>query len=686
MSSSFHDGRLTAGNEPGFEWRIGIIAGAIVVAFLIFALRLFQLQIVEGADLRSRSERNFVRTVRLESPRGDMLDREGRVLATNRPSYRVQAIPNELGDGELVYSVLSRTLQRDEEALRDKIGTPSRRARFQPIVLGRDLPFEKFAEIETHRYAMPGVVTDIRPLRDYTEARTAAHLLGSIGEIASHQLESPDYEGYRLGETVGVSGLEVELESHMRGNEGGRNVVVDVAGREIETLDQVAPIPGGRVVLTIDLDLQQAAEAGFISQDPEVPDKMGAAIAMDPRNGEVLAMVSMPAYDPNAFAGGIATNDWNELISDPWKPLRNRAVSGQYAPGSTYKPIVAAAGLSLKEITPEEEIYCPGHYRLGRRIYRCWKRGGHGDVDMKKALAGSCDVYFYQLGVRLGIDRIAQFAKSFGLGRRTGISIAGENPGLVPSREWKKRAKGVDWIKGETVSASIGQGYNLVTPLQLASAYSAIANGGTLYKPSLVKRLETWDQEIVQEIAPSPGVKIPVSNEVLEIVRDGLREVVQGQGATGARGRVKGIEVAGKTGTTQVVSLDLIKDLEPEDVPLRYRDHALFVAFAPFEDPEIAVAVLVEHAGAGGGSVAAPIAQRVMARYFEKQAARLEVANPDDAPAGAPSENERLRHPENLNPETPAADPSDSSTARVDPSSVREAEIQSMARAVRSSR
>jgi penicillin-binding protein 2 len=631
IGSSYHDGRLSAGSDPGVERRIAIIAVLVVVAFVIFSLRLFQLQIVEGADLLSRSERNFVRTLRLEAPRGEIVDREGRVLATTRPAYRVQVIPNELSDSKRTFGVLGNILEEPPMELRERVGVPHGRARFAPVVLSGDLSYQNFAEIESHRYALPGVLTDIRPRRDYLHQQQAAHVLGTIGEIAARQLSSERFEGYRAGEIVGQSGLEALLEAHLRGSEGGRNLVVDVAGREIETLDEIAPVPGGRVVLTLDWDLQVAAEEGFFPATPEEEPKMGAAVAMDPRTGEVLAIVSRPAYDPNGFAGGMDSEAWEELVGDPWKPLRNRAISGQYPPGSTYKVIVAIAGLSEAEVTPEETIFCPGYYRLGRRIYRCWKRGGHGDVGLIDALKFSCDVYFYQLGVKLGIDRIARYAREFGLGRMTGIDLPSESPGLIPTREWKERAKNEVWLKGETVSASIGQGYNLVTPLQLATSYSAIANGGTLHKPVLIKSIENWDRLESRSWATPEGRKIGVSKKVLEQIRTGLIAVVEGERGTGGRARVKGVEVAGKSRTTQVVSLDFVAGLEPEEIPIRYRDHALFVAFAPARDPEITVAVLVEHAGAGGGSVAAPIAQRVLARYFEKHPPM--PAEPENAPS-----------------------------------------------------
>lgn len=623
------DGRLGPGSESPSEMRIGLIAAFMVVVVLIFLLRLFQLQILEGADLASRSQSNSVRSVRLEAPRGEIVDRERRVLATTRPAFRVQVIPNDIRSRELTYRVLGDLLGVDPEDLRQKVGQPRGRRRFQPVVLEGDLSREQRARIETHRYALPGVVTDLRPRRHYVEGERAAHLLGTIGEIDPHELARPEFADYGAGEIVGKFGLEARFEAHLRGKAGGRNIVVDVAGREIEVIHEVLPVPGGRLVLTLDLDLQRVAERAFASSDPEVPDKMGALVAIDPRNGDVLALVSRPTYDPNAFAGGIDSATWNSLRNDEWKPLRNRAVSGQYPPGSTYKAIVALAGLSEGIVDPEEEITCPGYYRLGRRTYRCWKRGGHGKVNLLGALVGSCDVYFYQVGVALGVDTIAKYAKRLGLGQPTGIALQAERPGLVPTREWKREARGEEWIKGETVSIAIGQGYDLITPLQLAVAYAAIANGGTLYRPRLVQRLETWDGRLVREQPASEGIAVELDSEIIDWVRTALTAVVNAPHGTGARARVPGVLVAGKTGTSQVVGLEFVKDLEKDEIPIRFRDHALFAAFAPAVDSEIAIAVLVEHAQGGGGSVAAPIAQQVLARYFEKKrerAAQIDLA------------------------------------------------------------
>ena len=595
-----------------------VIASLIGLFFAIMLLRLFQLQILEGADLSDRSKRNSVRHERLEAPRGEIVDREGRVLATARPAFRVEVLPNDVRSPDAVYRALGMLIERDPGQLRETVGDPSGRDRFKPVVLNPDLDYDEYARLESHRYALPGVMTATGPWREYVEDSLAAHLLGTIGEIQPRQLETLQSSGYRQGDFVGQTGIESRFESHLRGRAGGRNLVVDVLGREIEVIDEVEAVPGGRIVLTIDADLQRVGEQAFKSTDPEQADYSGALIALDPRNGDVLALVSEPGYDPNSFAGGIDADIWRSLTEDPLRPMQNRALSGQYSPGSTYKPFVAVAGLSEEDFDPEETVFCPGYFTLGRRTYRCWKRGGHGNVNLAQALVYSCDVYFYELGLKLGVDKLAVFANAFGLGRRSGIEIAGEKPGLVPTKKWKERARKEPWQKGETVSIAIGQGFNLATPLQLAVAYSVIANGGTIVVPRVVMRLESWDGTLVETIDPKPGIDSGLDPEDLKTVKDALVQVVNAERGTGARARLPGVLVGGKTGTTQVVSLKVVEGLEKDEIPMRYRDHALFVAFAPAENPEIVVAVLVEH-GASGGRVAAPMARKVLARYFEKK-------------------------------------------------------------------
>lgn len=615
-------------SAPRIDGRLRLVGVVLALVFAIFVVRLFQLQILEGEELRRRSERNSVRTVSLRAPRGEILDREGRVLATTRPAYALQIVPDDLARPEVTLAALAQLVHGDPEQLREKVGQRRGAGRYKPVSLVDDLGFDELAAVETHRYALPGVVTDVQPRRHYLEGALAAHLLGSIGEIRADQLEKAAWRDYRSGDVVGQTGLEARLERHLRGRDGGRNVVVDAAGREVEVLDEVAPVPGGRAVLSIDLDLQRAAEEAFLDVPEGEPAHMGAAVALDVHTGDVLVLASRPSYDPNAFAGGIDAATWKSLTGDEWDPLQNRAIQNHYPPGSTHKAIVAAALLEEGVVGRGTRVFCPGFFRHGGRIYRCWKRGGHGSVDIHRALRESCDVFFYTFGVQLGIDRLARYAESFGLGHRTGIGLPGEAPGLVPSSEWKKRRFGEPWYPGETVSAAIGQGFNLYTPLQLAVAYAAIANGGTVLEPRLLLRLESLDGEVVEAFEPGPPERTLAGPDALASVRRGLEAVVNEPHGTGGRARLPDVHVAGKTGTAQVVRLEQTEGLEEQEIPMRYRDHAWFGAFAPAEAPEIAVAVFVEH-GLHGSTTAAPIARRILERYFEKKrpAAETRVAS-----------------------------------------------------------
>ncbi len=619
--------RLGGGAETAVAERVPLLAGAMVLVFAVFFVRLFQLQVIESADLRERSQRNSVRTIYLEAPRGEIVDREGRALATTRPAFELSVMPVDLRQPERTFAALGQLIDADPAALRAQVGERRGRERFQAIRLAADLSEDGHARVESHLFALPGVLTDAIPRRHYLEGELAAHLLGALGEIRKEQLATRDFADYRSGEVIGQSGLESLMQAQLRGRAGGRNLVVDVAGRVIEVLDEVRPSGGGRVTLTIDLDLQRAAEQAFLPDVLGGPAKMGALVALDPRNGDVLALVSKPSYDPNAFAGGVDPETWKRLTRDPHKPLQNRALAGQYPPGSTYKAIVAAAALEEGVINPARRVYCPGHFTLGRRTYRCWKKEGHGEVDLRRALVESCDVYFYQAGLALGVDRLAFFARGFGLGKRSGIPFTGEAPGLVPTSAWKQNRFREPWVLGETVSVAIGQGFDLVTPLQLAVAYGAIANGNVV-TPRLVQSYE--DEEGNQVPGPAAHVRgtAPVSAAHLERVRSALAGVVEEPRGTGGRSRVPGVRVAGKTGTAQVVGLQHTEGIDEAELELRHRDHAWFAAFAPVEEPEIVVSVLVEHGG-HGGSAAAPIAQKVLARYFEK------TRPAPEAPAGA---------------------------------------------------
>ena len=604
-----------AGGDLPIDGRLRLFAALLGAAFMIFELRLFQLQVVDVDELREQATRNSVRTERLEAQRGEIVDREGRVLAKTRSAFELDVVPSDLQRRDITFKALGQLLERDPNTLGAQVGSPRGIARFRPVRLVGDLDEVQLARVETHRFALPGVSTRVRPLRHYIDGPIASHLLGTLGEVRADQLEQESYADYRSGDVIGQTGLESVLEKNLRGRAGGRNVMVDAAGREVQVLDEVAPETGSRVVLALDLDLQRAAWDAFHDVPPGEPPKMGAAVALDVHTGDVLVMLSQPSFDPNAFSGGIDAPTWKALTGDEWDPLRNRAIQNHYPPGSTHKAIVAAALLQAGVINQHSRAFCPGFFRYGGRTYKCWKKEGHGSVDLHKAIQQSCDVFFYTFGVQLGIDRLADVARSFGLGRPTGVGLAGEAAGLIPSSEWKEKRFGEPWFPGETVSASIGQGYNLYTPMQLAVAYAGIASG-QLVKPRLVLRIE--NAEGVEEIPPGAATPVAVSEENLELVRSGMTAVVEEPGGTGGRARVPGVKVAGKTGTAQVVQLQHTEGMKEHEIPIRYRDHAWFGAFAPADAPEIAVGVFVEH-GQHGATGAGPIVQRILARYFEKR-------------------------------------------------------------------
>jgi penicillin-binding protein 2 len=604
-----------AGTDLPIDGRLRLFAALLGAAFAIFELRLFQLQVVDADELREQATRNSVRTERLEAQRGEIVDREGRVLAKTRSAFELDVVPSDLQRRDVEFAALGQLLERDPAALVAQVGSPRGIARFRPVRLVGDLDDVQLARVETHRFALPGVSTRVRPLRHYLDGPIASHLLGTLGEIRGDQLEEETFTEYRSGDIIGQTGLESVLETNLRGRAGGRNVMVDAAGREVQVLDEVAPETGSRVVLALDLDLQRAAWDAFHDVPAGEPPKMGAAVALDVRNGDVLVMLSQPSFDPNAFSGGIDATTWKALTGDEWDPLRNRAIQNHYPPGSTHKAIVAAALLQEGVINAHSRAFCPGFFRFGGRTYRCWKKEGHGSVDLQKAIQQSCDVFFYTFGVQLGIDRLANIARSFGLGQPTGVGLAGEASGLVPSSEWKQRRFGEPWYPGETVSAAIGQGYNLYTPMQLAVAYAGIASGQRV-TPRLVLRVES--SEGVEELPPGKVIPVGVTPENLELVRRGMTAVVEEPGGTGGRARVPGVKVAGKTGTAQVVQLQHTEGMTESQIPIRYRDHAWFGAFAPADAPEIAVGVFVEH-GLHGSTGAGPIVQRILARYFEKR-------------------------------------------------------------------
>jgi penicillin-binding protein 2 len=445
-------------------------------------------------------------------------------------------------------------------------------------------------------------------------------VLGYVGQINAGELKVRADLGYRIGDYIGKMGIEKELDAELKGRDGFQQMEVDSLGRGIKVLSSIPPIPGHSVTLTIDLALQQAAEDALAGL-------AGAVVAIDPRDGSVLAAASSPPLDPNQFSHGLSQEEWGSLSGDPRHPLQNRIIQAQYPPGSVFKIVTAIAALETGAVTPQTSFTCRGALRYGNRDFRCWKKSGHGEVSLHRALVESCDVYFYQVGLKTGIDEIARYARALGLGSGTGIELGNEAAGLIPDSAWKRRARGEPWYSGETLSAAIGQGYDLVTPLQAALLAASVANGGTVYRPRLVRRVVDGDGNVVRESAAVVERTASLGAETLAAVRRGLWGVVNEGGGTGAAARIAGLGVAGKTGTAQVVRMPA-KGERQSAAARQIKDHAWFVCFAPEGDPKIAVAAIVEHGG-HGGSESAPIARRLLYElqslgYFQESLARAD--------------------------------------------------------------
>ena len=595
-------------HDPGeFRDRFTLFFWVILAAVCLLVLRLWYLQIIRGEDLLKRSENNRIRIREVKAMRGIIVDARGVVLVENRPSSDVAISLEDVKDLrglveklEALYAKAGLTFPMDYETIREN------RRPFTPLRVDRNVSREKLALIETHSLELPGVGIDVMPVREYYYGESMAHVIGYIGEVSRDELERDRSAGYKSGDFIGKFGLEKALDPFIRGKAGGEQVEVNVVGRKVKTLGRVEPAQGYRVLLTIDSQLQKAAWAAMEG-------RAGAVVALDPRDGSVLALVSRPGFDPNLFNRGVSADVWEKISSNPLHPMENRAIAGQYPPGSTYKLIVAAAALEEGIITPETTFNCPGHFDMGTRTFRCWKRHGHGRVNLHRAIVESCDVYFYNVGRLLGVDRLAEYARAFGLGSRTGVAMAGERRGLIPTKDWKLARFGIPWQPGETISISIGQGYNTATPIQLANAYAAVAGNGEFFTPRIVKRIETDDGEIIEEFRPEKKAVLPVSREHIQLLRKALWGVVNEPGGTGGQSRVAGRDVCGKTGTAQVIGMGEGDD--GSSYPYEYRDHALFMSFAPRDNPEIVVAVVAEHSG-HGGSVAAPVARKVLEAYF----------------------------------------------------------------------
>jgi len=576
--------------------------------------RLYVLQIVEYDHFNTLSDSNRVRIKALPPTRGLIFDRNGVVMANNLPSYRLEIVREQVDDIDLTLQQLSGYVDLSEQDLKRFKEASRRRRPFESIPLKLNLDDIEVARLAVNLHQFEGVEINARLTRNYPQGAHAVHALGYVGRVDVDDLNQVDEANYAGTSHIGKLGLEKFYESELHGRVGIQQVEVNARGRTLRVLSETPPVQGNNLYLSIDSNLQKAAEQAF-------GDYMGSVVAIDPTNGEILALVSMPAFDPNLFVNGIGVDLYSELRDSPRRPLFNRALSGQYPPGSTTKPFYGLAGLETNTIGASQKVACRGFYLLPNeeRRYRDWKKEGHGLVDMKAAITQSCDVYFYDLAYSLGIDKMSSFLAKFGFGVKTSVDSTGERSGILPSREWKQKAQGMIWFPGETLITGIGQGAMLVTPLQLANSTAALSQKGKRFRAHLVRAVDSSQTDFVREIQPEVVEDYQLKRKQnWQHIHKSMVNVVHGLRGT-AQGIRSGLKykIAGKTGTAQVYGIAQDEEYDAETVSDKLRDHALFISYAPADDPKIAVAVIVENGG-HGSSVAAPIARQIMDAYLDK--------------------------------------------------------------------
>ncbi len=612
-----------------FQDRFKYLYAAVFIGLGFLLIRLVDLQILRGDRMRQYSEENRIKRVRIPAPRGMIFDRNRQLLIDNRPAFDLEIIPQYLKESKAVPEVvgkLSKLIHTPEPQILTSLEKAKGQPSFLPVKIKTDLTRDEVAAVETWRINMPGVQVSEEIKRTNIFGDIAAHLLGYIGEVNQTELPKVNaIEGknpYKLGDSIGKFGLEQRMEDSLRGIDGEKLVEVDALGRtKLDKgggrviqggLPEKPPIPGKNLILTIDQDLQMAAAEAF-------GEKSGSVVAIDPRSGEILSMLSRPSFDPTEFSRGIPAQLWKQLLSNENKPLRDKTIQDHYPPGSTFKIVTAVAGLEEGVIDEHTRFNCSGSIRLGNRLYHCHLKKGHGEVNVVSAITQSCDIFFYRVAQRLkSVDDIAKWARHMGMGKRTGINLAREVDGLMPTEEWKQRRFNQPWNGGETLSVAIGQSYVLTTALQLANLYAAVGNGGTLYKPFIVKEVESNDGQVLEEFKPTLADNTQIKPRTRELIMQGLWGVVNAPGGTAASQRLPGMDFVGKTGTVQVMRIAADKIYQKCDT-LKYRErhHGVFAGFAPAKNPVIAVAVIAEHACSGSRG-AAPIARAIVKKYLEK--------------------------------------------------------------------
>ena len=585
-----------------FSRRALILGAGKIFIFSTLASRLIYLQVVEQKKFKTLSDQNRISLRLLPAQRGEIVDRFGVPMAINRQDFRAFLIPEQSQDAEDIIDRLAKLIPISSNEKKSILKDIKVHKSFTPILVKENLTWEDMSKVELNLPYLPGVSMEEGEIRSYPLGPATAHAIGYIGKVSKSEVTDDPLmriPGFRIGKT----GIEKKYETELRGNAGKVQAEVNVHGREIRELERAEGEKGSRVTLSLDSDLQMQV------QEYLAKERSAAAIVMDAHNGEVYAICSHPSFDPNVFSSGIPFDLWEELLSDPTNPLTNKVITGQYPPGSTFKMVTALAALELGAIRPGSKIHCPGHYTLGRNKFHCWRKEGHGSVNVVDALRESCDVYFYEIGKRIGIDEIAKMAKKLGLGQDFDFDVPGEKSGLIPDVEWKKKRYNKKWQQGETVISAIGQGYVLSTPLQLATMTARLVNGGVAIKPTLVRSVNS------KIVKPLEFDKIDIDKKYLDIIRKGMEQVVNHKHGTAYWSRLEGkYSFAGKTGTSQVkrISLaDRLAGVENKNLEWKFRHHALFVGYGPVKNPKYVTAVIVEH-GIGGSVTAAPIAKKIM--------------------------------------------------------------------------
>lgn len=615
------DRRSLAVRLTSLQYIIAALFAALAVAFWFF-------QVAQGPKFRQMAAENHMRKLPLPAPRGVLFDRHGAILVENQNTFNIALVREQSKDLDQTLRILALATGADEATMRETVSRRRREPSYRPIVLIANATMAQVIAVSARKTELPGIIYQPVPTRKYPESDLAAHLFGYVGEVTEAQLKTAEYEGVEPGAVVGHSGVERALNRLLMGADGDKHVIVNSLGREIQKVDQRRPEEGHRVQLTIDADLQKAAEEGFRHFGMVNANRPynGAAVVLDPGSGEVLSLVSLPAFDPNKFAVGLDSATWSSLLTDKLKPLQNRALQATYSPGSTFKLVVATAALEENVVTPDHKVYCGGGAVFYGRYFQCHLKGGHGSVDMRHAIEKSCNVYFYTLGNMLGVDRIHKWASLLGLGEKNNIDLPNEVRGLVPSTEWKRRVMKDKWYAGETISVAIGQGQVNITPLSLAVMMMTLANGGTRFTPHVLKAVDEgrgWSP-----VPPPPPLsQVKMKPSTVQALHDGLWLAVNGAGTAG-RARLAGRDVSGKTGTAQVISLTGARAARGK---IDVRDHGWFVFFAPRDNPEVAGVIFAEHAE--HGYYGASIAKHIIDTYYAKKEGRpLPVLTAPPAP------------------------------------------------------